>query len=361
MPARQIDWEHPPFGGEIHDGELWGRGALDMKGMAIIELEAMLKVKRSGAKLDRDIIFLGTPDEEVGGVFGAKWFKENKADLVKDAEFLVNEGYHIAVDVKGRPFYWGVNVAEKSVLWLAVTAHGEAGHASMPIPESAPNRLVRALSRLVDQPDEPEVLPMVRQFLKDVAPRQPQNLQAAYADVDKTLADPQKRDLLLGDKLAGAMLRNTLSLTVLKSGYKTNVIPGEASAELDCRLLPGVDHEKFLERVKAKLKDPTIEVSVMSWDKAMPSSEKTELFEAIKAIAHDENPDVPVVPVVTQWFTDSHWFRELGIVAYGWEPVEQDEIHIASVHGKNERVPIKFLDAGVERMYKLLVTLGNPN
>jgi acetylornithine deacetylase/succinyl-diaminopimelate desuccinylase-like protein len=157
------------------------------------------------------------------------------------------------------------------------------------------------------------------------------------------------------------MLRNTISLTVLKSGYKTNVIPADAIAELDCRLLPDVDHEKFIEDIKHKLHDPSIEVSIIEWDKAQPSSEKTELFEAIKAIAHEESPNVPVVPVVTSWFTDSHFFRELGIISYGWEPIEQDAYHVGTVHGKNERVPIKFLNAGVERMYKLLLKLGAPS
>lgn len=165
VPARAEDWKYPPFGGEIHDGELWGRGALDMKGMGIIELEAMLRLKRSGVKLDRDIIFLGTPDEEVGGDKGAKWFKDNKAELLKDAEFLINEGFHIDTDKDGKVLYWGVNVAEKSLLWLKVTAKGDAGHASMPIANSAPNRLVRGLTRLIDAAPNPIILPMVQEYL----------------------------------------------------------------------------------------------------------------------------------------------------------------------------------------------------
>jgi acetylornithine deacetylase/succinyl-diaminopimelate desuccinylase-like protein len=230
VPARAEDWKFPPFAGEIHNGELWGRGALDMKGMGIIELEAMLRLKRSGVKLDRDIIFLGTPDEEVGGDHGAKWFKENKPELVKDAEFLLNEGFHIDTDTNGKVLYWGVNVAEKSLIWLKVTAKGDAGHASMPIANSAPNRLVRALTRLVDSPPNPIVLPLVQQYFAQISVNETGKTKEAYADVKKALQNPELRDILLNDKMKRAMLLNTVSLTVLKAGYKTNVIPAEAYA-----------------------------------------------------------------------------------------------------------------------------------
>lgn len=361
VPAKADDWKFPPFAGEIHNGELWGRGALDMKGMGIIELEALLRLKRSGVVLDRDIIFLGTPDEEVGGEHGAKWFKENKPELVKDAEFLLNEGFHIDTDKDGNVLYWGVNVAEKSLMWLKVLAKGDAGHASMPIADSAPNRLVRALTRLVNSPPAPVVLPLVQQYFAQISVNETGKTKEAYADVKKALENPELRSIMLGDKMKSAMLLNTVSLTVLKAGYKTNVIPAEAYAELDCRLLPGTDHKQFAEEVKAKLADPTLEVSVIESELATPSSPDTDLFAAIKAVAQEEKPGVPVVPVVVQWFTDSHWFRELGITAYGWEPVEQDPEHIASVHGKNERVSLKGLEDGVNRMEKVLLKLSKPS
>ena len=360
VPARAEDWKFPPFAGEIHNGELWGRGALDMKGMGIIELETMLRLKRSGVKLDRDIIFLGTPDEEVGGDHGAKWFKENKSDLIKDAEFLINEGFHIDTDKNGKILYWGVNVAEKSLLWLKVTAKGDAGHASMPIANSAPNRLVRALTRLLDSAPNPIVLPLVQQYFAKISLNESGKTKEAYADVKKALDNSELKDILLKDKMKSAMLINTVSLTVLKSGYKTNVIPAEAYAELDCRLLPGTDHAKFAEEIKAKLADPTLEVTVLESEIAIPSSADTDLFAAIKAVAQAETPGVPVVPVVVQWFTDSHWFRELGITSYGWEPVEQDPEHIATVHGKNERVSMKGLEDGADRLEKVLLKLSKP-
>ncbi len=358
VPADAKDWKYPPFAGEIHDGELWGRGALDMKNMGIAELEAMLMLKREGVKLDRDIIFLATPDEEVGGAHGAKWVKENRPDTVKGAEFLLNEGFGIDVDEHGKPLYWGVDVAEKSVLWLKVTAKGNAGHASMPLRDSAPNRLVEGLSRLVNAPVEFTVLPVVQQFFKEIADLSPPDLRAAYKNLEAATADPQQAKLLMRNRQLAAMLRNTVSLTVLKSGYKTNVIPAEASAELDCRLLPDVKPEDFIEHIKKLLGDPSLEVSILSWDKAGPSPAQSELFQAIKDVAAKDSPGVPVVPVVVGWFTDSHWFRELGLTGYGFEPFEVDKEHLESVHGKNERIPVAQFSTGVRRLHDILLRLA---
>lgn len=358
VPAEGKDWKFPPFKGEIHDGDLWGRGALDMKNMGIAELEAMLLLKREGIKLDRDIIFLGTPDEEVGGDHGARWVKENRPDTVKDAEFLLNEGCGIEVGADGKPLYWGVDVAEKSVLWLRVTAKGDAGHASMPRRDSAPNRLVEGLSRLVTSPEHFTVLPVVQTFFRDIADVSPADVRESYKNLNEATSDPEKSKLLLRDKQTAAMLRNTVSLTVLKAGYKTNVIPAEASAELDCRLLPGVKSEDFIKEIKEKLGDPGLEVSVLQWESAIPSNAESDLFKSIKTIANRESPGVPVVPVVVGWFTDTHWFRELGLTGYGFEPFEIDQEHLATVHGKNERIPVKAFSTGVRRLHDILVDLA---
>jgi acetylornithine deacetylase/succinyl-diaminopimelate desuccinylase-like protein len=358
VPAEAKDWRYPPFGGEIHDGELWGRGSQDMKGMGIAELEAMLLLKRDGTKLDRDIIFLGTPDEEVGGDHGARWVKEHHPEIVKDAEFLLNEGAGIDVDAKGKPIYWGVDVAEKSLLWLKVTATGDAGHASMPLSDSAPNRLVRALNRLVNAPVKLTILPVVQQYFTDIADLAPPELRSAYKNLSTASQDPQQVELLMKDKKKAAMLRNTVSLTVMKSGYKTNVIPAEAYAELDCRLLPDVKPDDFIAEIKTLLADPKLDISILSREYAEPSPVKTELFQAIKDVAATEIPAVPVVPTVVGWFTDTHWFRELGLVGYGFEPFALDEEHLASVHGKNERIPTAEITNGVRRLHKVLVKLA---
>jgi acetylornithine deacetylase/succinyl-diaminopimelate desuccinylase-like protein len=183
-------------------------------------------------------------------------------------------------------------------------------------------------------------------------------LRASYKNLAAATQDPEQIKLLMRDSQMAAMLRNTVSLTVLKSGYKTNVIPAEATAELDCRLLPDVKPEDFIEEIKKSLGDPSLEVSTISWDKAGPSPAQSELFQAIRDVAAKESPGVPVVPVVAGWFTDTHWFRELGLVGYGFEPFEVDKEHLASVHGKNERIPISSFTTGVRRLHDILSKLA---
>ena len=357
VPAQASDWDHPPFGGEIHNGEIWGRGAMDMKGTGIAQLECMLLFKRSGKLLDRDIIFLATPDEEVGGKHGAQWFTQNHPELVKDAEFLFNEGFFIDTDNKGKSKYWGVDISEKSVLWLKLTARGDAGHASMPMADSCTNRLVKGLNKIVNAPPAPQVLPAVREYFQSISKTEASELKQLYENIDQSVADPHKYQKLLDDKLKSSMLRNTVSLTVLNAGYKTNVIPAEATAELDCRLLPTEKSEAFIEEIKKKIDDPSISISILDWVHTDASPYNTEAYEAIKSVAAAEDPGAPVVPVVVPWFTDSHWFRDLGITAYGFEPFKVDQVHLATMHGKNERIPVKDFEDGIRLTYLILKKL----
>ena len=365
VPARAEDWKYPPFSGSIHDGEIWGRGAIDMKGMGVVELVAMIMLKESGIKLDRDIIFLGTPDEEVGGIYGAGWFKKNKPEIIKGAEFLINEGFSIesyepaVARRKGKSAkYWGIDYAEKSVLWLKLSAKGPAGHASMPLPGASTYRLVSALNKIAQSGPRFELLPPVEEYFTKIAASEEGQKKALFSEIKKTIKDSKHTNLLLNDVLKSSMLRNTISLTKLKAGYKTNVIPAEASAHLDCRLLPGVEKDNFIAWMKETIKDPEIKIEVLEWEKTGPSSMDTELVRAIKAVAKEEDPNTPVVPIIVPWFTDSHWFRELGVSAYGFMPFGIDKTHFATMHGVDERIPIKELEKGVERMYKILLRVA---
>lgn len=357
VPAKPEDWQHHPFKGAVIDGEIWGRGALDMKGAAIAQLEALLLIKRSGRVPDRDIIFLATPDEEVGGVYGAGWFVKNHPELVKDAEYLLNEGFFIDTTDSGKHKYWGVDISEKSPLWLKLTATGDAGHASMPIANSATNRLARAMDRIVKNPPGPTLLPAVKTFFTDIAKTEEPATAKLYANIETTIKNPSEYAKLLDDKLKSAMLRNTVSLTVIKAGYKTNVIPGEAECELDCRLLPGVSKDDFVAQVKQVIDDPSIKISELEWEHTPASPYDTELFEVIKQVAAKNDPGVPVVPLVVPWFTDSHWFRQFGTIAYGFEPIPIDPAHLASMHGKNERVPEKGFADCVRMTYEILARI----
>jgi acetylornithine deacetylase/succinyl-diaminopimelate desuccinylase-like protein len=358
VPASAQDWDHPPLQGQVINGEIWGRGAVDMKSMGIAELMALLSIKRSGMAHDRDIIFLATPDEEASGRYGAGWFTKNHPQLVKDAEFLLNEGAFIETAADGKPRFWGVDVGEKSALWLKVAAQGDAGHASMPIAQSAPNRLVRALSRLIDNPPAPRVIPPVKTFFETTADQQEEPLRSYYKNIAVSITQPAAYAELLKMRWASSMLRDTVSLTVMKSGYKTNVIPAEATAEIDCRLLPGTDKDRLIRELEQTLADPSLKISVLSFDEANASSTDTELFKAIQDVAAQSGPtQAPVVPVIPPWFTDSHWFRNLGTVSYGFAPFKIDDQHLATMHGKNERLPVdtyldgvKILTAVVEKV-----------
>ncbi len=354
VPAKREDWQHDPFKGAVINGEIYGRGALDMKGTGIAQLEALLLIKRSGIVPDRDIIFLATPDEEVGGIFGAGWFTKNHPELVKDAEYLLNEGFFIDTTDSGKHKYWGIDISEKSPLWLRLTAKGDAGHASMPIPNSATNRLARAMDRIVQNPPGPVLLPAVRTFFTDIAKTEDADLAKLYTNIEASINNSADYKRLLEDKLKSAMLRNTVSLTVMKAGYKTNVIPGEAECELDCRLLPGVNKDEFVAQIKRTIDDPSIQVAELEWEHTDASAYDTELFQVIKSVAAKNDPGVPVVPLVVPWFTDSHYFRDFGTIAYGFEPIAIDPTHLATMHGKDERVPEKGFADCVRMTYDII-------
>lgn len=355
VPARAEDWKQPPFSGKIVDGEIWGRGTIDMKGLGIGQLAAILQLKKSGKSLDRDIIFLATPDEEVGGKAGAEWFVSNHKDLIEDAEFLFNEGAFIDADDSGKARYCGVAVSEKSVLWLSLKSRGEAGHASMPMPDSSVNKLVGAIERIVENPPEATVLPPVREYFKRISSTVGEPLKSAYANIDDSVKKPETfRNLLLKDKFKSSMLRSTISPTVLKAGYKTNVIPAEAYAELDCRVLPGVGKDEFIKQLSQTIADSSVTVSVLDWVHTDASPYNTSCFDAISKVMQKAMPGVPVVPMVMPWFTDSHWFRDIGINSYGFVPFRIDQTHLATMHGKDERVQVANYKEGLSILYDVL-------
>jgi acetylornithine deacetylase/succinyl-diaminopimelate desuccinylase-like protein len=199
------------------------------------------------------------------------------------------------------------------------------------------------------------LLPEVEEYFTKISVSENGDLKKAYEDIKNAVNDKQKEPLLLSDMLKSSMLRNTISLTRMEAGYKTNVIPAKAMAQLDCRLLPDVKKDEFVAYITKLVDDPEVEVKIIDWQSNEPSKLQTELYEAIKTVAKEENPNIPVVPVIVPWFTDSHWMRELGMTAYGFQPIEVDKLHLATMHGKDERLPIKSLENGVRRMHKILV------
>src|SRR5437867_1063410 len=210
-------WKVDPFSGAQQDGYIWGRGALDMKGEAVTQLMTLFTLKRAAVPLKRDVIFLATADEEIGGGVGAGWFVENHPELVQDAEFLLNEGGIIRADRTGRIEYYGVGTTEKSPFWLDVTARGTAGHGSRPTPDNPVHRLVRALSHIAAYQTPLVVTPAVERYFRDLSTIETdQGRRAALADVRTALRDSAAVRFLTGDLPYNALLRHTLSITGLQ-------------------------------------------------------------------------------------------------------------------------------------------------
>ena len=349
-------WKVDPFRGLIQDGYVWGRGALDMKGEAITQLMTLLTLKRAGVPLKRDVIFLATADEEIGGGVGAGWFVENHPDLVQDAEFLLNEGGVIRADQAGRIEYYGVGTTEKSPFWLDVTARGTAGHGSRPTPDNPVHRLVRALNRIAAYQTPFIPTPAVERYLRDLSTIETDPARRAWlADVRTALHDSAGVRFLTGDLTYNALLRNTISITGLAGSDKTNVIPPVARAALDVRLLPGQDPQAFLADLVRVVNDSGIAITPQgpNWP-ATESPVETDLFRAIVGAAHERTPNALVTTPPLPGFTDSHYFRRLGIVSYGLSPFPLNEVESRGVHGNDERVSLEDLTFGVHFVYDVV-------
>jgi len=350
-------WSVPPFSGEIRDGFVYGRGASDMKGTAAVHATLMRLLKRSRIPLRRDVILLAVADEEAGGT-GARSIAENHQDLIRGAEFLLNEG-DVAYVKDGRLQQYGVDVMEKAALWLRVTAKGAAGHGSIPLADSSVNRLLKALERLRAWETPVRVPAAVAEGYRLLAARQtdPQ-LKAAYADLERALNDPSQREKLLMDRTLNAQVRNTVTITGLHGSDKVNVIPGIAWAQIDVRILPGETPEGFIKTLRGVFADDTLEIEMLEGSIPTGSSPDTALMNAIRTVAARRDSNVPVVPTMLTSSTDSPTFRSLGITAYGFEPYKMDDGELERAHGDNERLSVENVGFALQFLYEVMIELN---
>jgi len=311
-------------------------------------------MKRTGIALKRDVIFLGTADEETGGKLGAGWMVSNHVDRFADAEFVLNEGGHIEVQPDGARAY-AVAVSEKTPCWLRLTTTGAAGHGAAPAHETSVTRLIRALERLRTYQPAIRVTPEVQAYYAALADTQAAPRRDRYRDLRSALKDEKFRKEFLQTPHDAALVRNTITPTVLTASNKTNVIPRTASAELDCRLLPGQDPDAFVRTVKTVIDDPAVVVDILL--NFPPSSSKTDttLFAALHALAVRDG--VPIVPGVLTGFTDSHYFRDKDITSYGFVPFVLSDDEDRREHGLNERLSTENLRDGTRRLIELLQVL----
>lgn len=359
VPADGSGWAVDPFAGLVAGGYVVGRGALDAKGVSVVHLLAMADLARRDVELDRDVIFLATPDEETGGRAGAGWLVREHKELLRGAEFLLTEGGGILLGEGGEPNVWGVAIAEKGPCWTRLVSRGTPGHASTAGPYGAVPRLVAALERVRRMRAEVRVAPEVAAMFAALAPIADPEDRAGYANLGPALAeDPEFRRRFLADGARAALVRNTVAITVLSAGSSTNVVPDEAHAELDARLLPGERCEVFLDQLRGVIGDPGIQIEPILAFQARSSPADSALFRAIERVAAELDPGAFVLPRVIAGFSDSHYFRELGLVAYGFVPRWLPPSETRGIHGPNERVSIENLERGVKAMVRILEVLG---
>ncbi|MFI5114230.1 MAG: M20/M25/M40 family metallo-hydrolase [Terriglobales bacterium] len=351
-------WQVPPFSAEIVNGSMYGRGAQDMKEEGLAQLVVLVMLKREKIALDRDIIFLAVADEEAEGT-GTDWFIANQRDRLRHAEFLINEGGENLLE-DGKVRYVGVDVGEKSPLWLHITAHGQPGHGSRPIPDSAPNRLLRALNRLVQYQTPMRVLPVVDEFFKTMAPYEPPERARIFADIKKAIQDKSVQQQITNDESINFLLRDTITLTMLGGSQQTNVIPPEAWANVDVRLLPGADPKEFLESIRRVVNDPNVTVEPESPEFRVANSSPTDtaLYSAIREVSGSYFPGAPVAPRITSGYTENQRYRPLGIHAYGYTPYTATEDEGSTEHGNDERVRVEELRRAPKILYDVVTRVA---
>jgi acetylornithine deacetylase/succinyl-diaminopimelate desuccinylase-like protein len=355
VPATDSAWQVSPWSGETRMGAVWGRGALDMKGTAIVELMTMIALKRRGVPLSRDLILVANADEETNST-GAEWFAREKKDLLRDAEFLINEGGHNRLGPEGLTEYYGVGVTEKVPYWLRISARGSPGHGSIPRPDNASERIARALGRIAAYQTPIQLTPPAERYFKDLATRETDPLRRRWlADPAAALRNAAARRWFTSNLYYNAILRNTISITMLRGSDKTNVIPPEASAELDVRLLPGERPADFVNELRRVIADSAVEITPLRPERqATTSPLDGALMEAVRDAVEAMEPGALITTPMLSGYTDSYYYRAIGIAAYGLSPFRLSEEDARSVHGNDERVTVENLRFGVELFYRIV-------
>lgn len=352
VPADPRYWSTDPLSGELRDGNIYGRGALDTKTGGILQLAGFIALRRSGVALTRDVLYVATADEEAGGFMGAGWLVEHRPELFDGVGFLLNEGGG-GEAVDGR-VQFGIEITQKVPYWLRLTARGEPGHGSRPRSSSAVTELIAALDRLRQHRFEARIIPAVATMLEGMAPNSPPPWRERFADMAAAIRAPGVLDELQEfDPGIHGLTRNTCSITRLIGSDKINVVPPEASAEIDCRLLPDQDPDAFLRELGDVL-GPEIEVeTIMGFSPAI-SPRDNALYETIEAVTRENFPDATITADVLGGFTDSHFFRDLGIASYGYEPTVTPHEDVSGVHGNDERVTEENVRRGVRMMIEIV-------
>jgi acetylornithine deacetylase/succinyl-diaminopimelate desuccinylase-like protein len=358
VPADREHWTHDPFGAEEADGCVWGRGTLDMKNMAAMSLALLLGLRREQVALDRDVIFAAVADEEAGSRHGSVFLVDRHPDLVR-AEFVLTEvgGYSMQV---GATRFYPIQVSEKGVCWFELVATGEPGHGSMPHPRNAVVRLARAIRDLGSTRLPQHNTPVVERFMRRLAEAAPSPARHLLPWLLNPTLSPTLLGLLarfdLGQAIGlNAMLRNTVSPTMLEAGRKVNVIPARAAARLDGRIIPGQKLEDFLGEVR-RVAGSDLDLRVIEHHEGCVFDSETELFETLSNVLREHDPRAVPVPFMVPGFTDAFAYAKLGAVCYGFVPLQlPPELPFTRLfHGHDERVPVEGFRWGLRVLYDVV-------
>jgi acetylornithine deacetylase/succinyl-diaminopimelate desuccinylase-like protein len=364
VTANPREWKVHPFSGQIENGFVWGRGALDMKSLTAIEVMVLKLVKRNNIRLKSDLLLAATADEEKGGELGAGWLTRDHAEKIR-ADYVINEGGGTAIPLEGKNLFT-IQTAEKGILWLRIQAKGTPGHGSKP--GTADNAIIhmnKVIEKLGTYRPRAKLIPTVRQYIKALA----REYTAARKPLSILLRNPTKADQAL-DQLAEkdrfmaeeirAMIRMTSTPTIIRGGVKENIIPSECETVFDCRLLPGQSTGDALTLIKTLLKEVdlnSLDFETIQANEPSESQTKTPLYELIGRTLKECEPDCSIAPLMLTGGTDSRFFRRMGITCYGFQPIRPDLPYAETqktIHGVDERISIDNLIFGTTVLYEVV-------
>ena len=353
VPADEEFWTIPVLSGAIRDGVILGRGARDMKGLGTLQLATFIALHRSGVKLNRDVVFLATADEEAGGMFGVGWLIENRPEIFEDIGILLNEGG--GGSRVGQSVVFSVEVTQKVPVWLRLYAVDRPGHGSSPRTTSSVTRIVQALNTMLENPFPPRIIGPVNDYFSALSVDMDEEWAGSYANIQAAINDPNFV-AKLHDARPGhnSLIRDTCSMTRMSGSNKINVIPPTAWAELDCRILPDKPADQFISELDDLIGYTGVEIQkIMAFTPAI-SETNSRLYRAIDSVTQELHPGSRVLPSVSTGFTDSHFTRDLGIISYGFNPIITNRGEHTGVHGNDEQVGEEAFRRGVGDFYAVV-------
>ncbi len=356
VSADGAEWSHPPFAGEIADGFVWGRGAIDNKGLGIIFVQALTLLKQQAVPRQRDLILCVAADEEADSQHGVAWLLDQHLDLLQ-AEFVWDEGgTALQFPPRHSPPLYAIAIAEKQAAVLTLRVKGTPGHASLPDLDNPQDRLVEALYRLRRRASLPRLTRVVTQMLHTLAPHQPFPRSKLFANAHRSIVWPSLLTVLKHDPIFAPLIVNTLNLTMLNGGQTSNAVPSSAQAKLDLRLLPEEDLTEFLNYLRVVINDPTVtlEAETPTPPTSPISSMETAFYRTLSETLMHVGPTGVVTPYLTPGATDSRFFRQAGMQAYGFMPLLLSTKELRRIHGIDERVAVQNLRWGIGIVYETL-------